>query len=182
MIHLTPADYTIQPWKNGKGRTVELWRHEAEGQLLIRLSRATVAKDGPFSVFPGLARNLTVLSGPGFRLIGPGLDLRCDPLVPVAFPGDLAVTASETHGQPSDDFNVMTATHLPRPEVQMVRDGHLPAGGLLAVYALGPVQVNGLALAQGDVILTEAEARLRGDRPVIAVRLGLGQASPRPRR
>jgi uncharacterized protein len=109
LIHLCPADYARQPWKNGRGCTTELWRLESEGRLLVRLSRAAVVEDGPFSVFPGIERNLTVLSGPGFRLTGGGHDFRCAPLEPVAFPGDVALEATETLGMPSDDFNVMTA-------------------------------------------------------------------------
>lgn len=171
MIHLRPTDYTRQPWKNGRGTTTELWRLERDGQLLVRLSRAAVVEDGPFSLFPGIERNLTVLSGPGFRLTGVGLDLRCKPLVPVAFPGDLQVMASETGGQQSDDFNVMTARHLPLPEVTLAQHDLLPAGGRLALYALGPCRVNGADVARDDLILTDGTARLGGDWPVIAVRL-----------
>jgi environmental stress-induced protein Ves len=171
MIHLTPADYTRQPWKNGKGLTTELWRLERDGQLLVRLSRASVVEDGPFSLFPGIERNLTVLTGPGFRLTGPGLDLRCDPLVPVAFPGDVEVTASETNGQPSDDFNVMTARSLPLPTVSVAQDDDLAPGGMLALYALGPCQVNGQGVNRDDLILIRDAARIRGDGPVMAVRL-----------
>ena len=169
--HLTPADYTCQPWKNGRGTTTELWRLERDGKLLVRLSRAAVVEDGPFSLFPGIARNLTVLSGPGFRLTGAGHDFRCDPLLPVSFPGDVALAASETGGQQSDDFNVMTADHLPRPVVKVTRNDALPAGGLLALYALGPCLVNGRSVGREDLILTEGPARLEGDWPVIAVRL-----------
>ncbi|MBN8629656.1 MAG: HutD family protein [Rhodobacterales bacterium] len=172
MIHLTPADYTRQPWKNGKGTTTELWRLERDGQFLVRLSRASVVEDGPFSLFPGIERNLTVLTGAGFRLTGPGLNLRCDPLEPVAFPGDVEVTASETGGRQSDDFNVMTARHLPRPEVVVARNATLPAGGLLAVYALGSCQMNGYHLSQDDLVLTDTAAALAGDSPAIAVRFG----------
>lgn len=169
MKHLTQADYIRQPWKNGKGTTVQMLRIDHDGQLHLRLSRATVTEDGPFSVFPGLNRNLTVLTGAGFRLLGPGLDLRCDPLKPVAFPGDTVVTAHETHGLPSDDFNVMTADLLPQPEVSILTTGHLPAGGLLALYALGPARVNGTDLAPQDLILTEGAADIAG--PILAVRL-----------
>lgn len=170
MIHLTQADFKSQPWKNGLGTTTELWRLEQDGQLLVRLSRAAVVEDGPFSLFPGVERNLTVLSGPGFRLTGGGLDLRCDPLVPVAFPGDVAVMASETGGQQSDDFNVMTARDLPLPEVLVVQNDPLTAGGRLALYALGPARVNGRPMAQDELILTDGPATLSGG-PVLAVRL-----------
>ena len=168
--HLTPADYIRQPWKNGLGSTTELWRLEREGRLLVRLSRAVVVEDGPFSLFPGIERNLTVLSGPGFRLTGPNLDLRCKPLVPVAFPGNLEVTARETNGEPSEDFNVMTALSLPKPRVRVVRNDRLAPGGLLALYALGPCRVNGQALGRDDLVLTRDAASLAGDGPVIAVR------------
>jgi uncharacterized protein len=170
MIHLTSADYSLQPWKNGRGSTVELWRLERDGQLLARLSRASVVEDGPFSLFPGIERNLTVLSGPGFRLSGPGHDFHCRPLVPMAFPGDVPLTATETDGQKSDDFNVMTARDLPRPEVAIARNDTLAAGGHLALYALGPVTMNGQVMAADDLILTEGPAILTGDGPVIAVR------------
>jgi hypothetical protein len=171
MIRLTPADYTRQPWKNGRGTTTELWRLDRDGALCVRLSRAAVVEDGPFSLFPGIERNLTVLSGPGFRLTGAGIDLRCDPLVPVAFPGDVAIRATETQGQQSDDFNVMTARHLPKPQVWPAQNDHLPAGGLLALYALGPCQVNGTSVARDDLILADTAVTLSGDWPVIAVRL-----------
>ena len=171
MIHLTQADYIRQPWKNGRGTTPEMLRIEREGQLLFRLSRASVVEDGPFSIFPGMERNLTVLSGPGFRLTGDGIDLHCDPLVPVAFPGDVAVTATETQGQQSDDFNVMSARHLPRPEVLLAQNDTLPKGGQLALYALGPCSVNGITVAREDLILTTSAVTLAGDWPVLAVRV-----------
>jgi uncharacterized protein len=170
LIHLCPADYARQPWKNGRGCTTELWRLESEGRLLVRLSRAAVVEDGPFSVFPGIERNLTVLSGPGFRLTGGGHDFRCAPLEPVAFPGDVALEATETLGMPSDDFNVMTARDLPLPEVRVVRKTSLPAGGLLALYALGPCRVNGAEMTGEELILTRDEAAIAGAGTVIAVR------------
>ncbi len=171
MIRLTAADYTEQPWKNGKGSTTELWRMERDGALLIRLSRAVVAEDGPFSLFPGIERNLTVLTGPGFRLAGAGLDLACAPLMPVAFPGDVAVVASGTAQGASVDFNVMTARALARPEVRVTEAAAFAAGGLLALYALGPVTVNGQPLDPEDLILTEGAAVVAGSGRVLAIRL-----------
>lgn len=171
MLHLTPADYTPQPWANGRGTTTELWRLSRGGRLLVRLSRAVVVEEGPFSVFPGIERNLTVLSGPGFRLSGAGLDLSCDPLRPVAFPGDAELTATETGGRASEDFNVMTARSLPLPGVMLVQGCRLPADGLLALYALGPGAVNGHRVAPADLILTRNAVTLSGDTPMLAVSL-----------
>lgn len=163
MRHLTQADYTRQLWKNGKGVTVELARAEAQGAVLWRLSMASVAEDGPFSLFPGIERNLTVISGPGFRLMGEGVDLDCRPLRPVAFAGDIALAAQGTARGASDDFNVMTARHLPRPTVR-VTEGlvQFPAGDLLALFALDEGLANEMALGRHDLILTEQSMQAEG--------------------
>jgi hypothetical protein len=101
------------PWANGKGVTIEMARADGPDGMLWRLSRASVVEDGPFSVFPGVERNLTVLTGPGFDLVGQGLHLTARPMVPVAFAGDVPLRADGVTA-PSDDFNVMTARALPR--------------------------------------------------------------------
>jgi environmental stress-induced protein Ves len=156
MRHLTPVDYTRQPWKNGKGMTVELARADSDYGLLWRLSMATVAEDGPFSLFPGVERNLTVISGPGFRLVGDGLALDCRPFQPVAFAGDVAISAEATRGLPSDDFNVMTARRLPRPHVGVLRGAARLAGdALTGLFALDAGRANDKALARHDLILTD---------------------------
>lgn len=172
MLILSPDDYRIQPWANGRGRTVELWRIERDGALWVRLSMARVDQNGPFSLFPGIERNLTVISGPGFRLTGAGLDLTCAPLQPVAFPGDVPVTASGTDAGGSEDVNVMTARALPRPEVQVARAADLPAGGTLALLALEASHLNGRPLPRLHLALTDGPARITG--LVLAARLAPG--------
>ncbi len=170
MKHLTRADYARQPWKNGKGVTVELARVDADGAMLWRLSMATVVEDGPFSIFPGIERNLTVISGPGFRLEGEGLSFACPPLVPVAFPGDAAVSAQGTDGVASQDFNVMTARHLPRPTVEVTKGAVcFPAGDLLALFALDAGRANDAPLAKHDLILSDQAILAEGR--FLAVRL-----------
>jgi environmental stress-induced protein Ves len=89
----------------------------------------------------------------------------------VAFPGDVAVTATETNGKQSDDFNVMSARALPRPDVLLAQNDTLPQGGQLAIYALGPCRVNGKDVAQNDLILTKGPVTLAGDWPVLAIRV-----------
>ena len=67
-----PLDYHEQPWKNGLGMTLELLRapHPTQGgaAFAYRLSCAKVAESGPFSVFPGIDRTISVLEGQGFCL------------------------------------------------------------------------------------------------------------------
>lgn len=167
--HLTPADYTTMAWANGKGSTIEMLRAEEAGALKWRISRASVVENGDFSIFQGVERNLTVITGPGFDLVGNGVHLAARPLEPVAFAGDVAIRA-EGVTAPSDDFNVMTARHLPLPEVAVIcGKAALRGGDLLAVYALAASRVNGLSLAAADLVLT-AEA-LDFDGQAIVVRL-----------
>lgn len=163
--HLTPAEYRTMPWANGKGVTVEMLRVEAAGGVKWRLSRASVVEAGEFSLFPGIERNLTVITGPGFDLIGSGLHLAARPLVPVAFPGDVQIRA-EAVTAPSDDFNVMTARGLPLPEVTVVTSPQvLAAGGTLAVFALEAAG----GLGRHDLLLSEGALTVAG--PAIVVRL-----------
>jgi len=167
--HLTPADYRRMPWANGRGVTVEMARADGPEGMLWRLSMARVDEDGPFSIFPGVERNLTVISGPGFALRGV-LSLRADPLVPVAFPGDVALHAEDVVA-PCEDVNVMTARALPRPVVAVEGAGAVLDGeGLQCLLALGPARVNGTGMARHDLTLMCGRAVLGGG-PFLAIRL-----------
>lgn len=164
---LSRPDYREMPWANGKGMTVELAKAERHGRLLWRLSMAVVAEDGPFSIFPDIERNLTVLEGPGFRLLGEEIEIDCQPLRPVAFAGDVPVRAV-TSGGVSTDFNVMTDRGLHSPQVA-VTSGHLAAGGLLALFALERAVINGAAVERHGLALVDGAAQVQGR--VLAVRL-----------
>lgn len=167
--HLTTADYKTMPWANGKGVTVEMLKVEEAGHLLWRLSRASVVENGDFSTFPGIERNLTVISGPGFDLVGDNLHLPANPLIPVAFAGDIPIRA-EAVSAASDDFNVMTARHLPRPAVAVITgQAELRGGDMLAIFALSDCHVNGAALLRHDLVLTDEPVSLSGQ--MITVRL-----------
>jgi uncharacterized protein len=160
--HLTPADYREMPWANGKGVTVEMLRVDGPSGLLYRLSRASVVEDGDFSLFPEIERNLTVISGPGFDLKAEGLHLQARPLIPVAFAGDIKIRATQVLA-PSDDFNVMTARALPRPEVTVhAAPIVLPAGGTLAIFALQDGFINETAVGLYDLITTDQATRIDG--------------------
>jgi len=163
ITHLSAAQFTLMPWANGKGTTVELLRVEREGRLILRLSRAMVVEDGAFSIFSGIARNLTVLSGPGFDLVGEWVHLAARPLEPVAFAGDIALRAVGV-AEPCEDFNVMTAADLPPAQVTVHPAGATAQGALLALAA---GQIGGVAVAQYDVVL--ADEPLLAHIPVIAV-------------
>jgi environmental stress-induced protein Ves len=130
---LRAPDFRAMPWANGKGQTLELARLDVAGAMLWRLSRAAVVENGAFSCFPEVERVLTVVSGPGFDLVGEGIALQARPYRPVAFPGDVAISALDVT-EPSDDFNVMTARAAGRPEVRVLMGAEELSAGPKAVY------------------------------------------------
>ncbi|MBB4236932.1 HutD family protein [Rhizobium esperanzae] len=109
---LRAGDYKRMPWKNGGGETVEIAVSPEDAGLAgfdWRVSMATVATDGPFSIFPGIDRTLAILDGNGMVLDIEGrapalLTTASDPL---AFPADIPVAARLQDGAITD-LNVMT--------------------------------------------------------------------------
>ncbi|MBC7478457.1 MAG: HutD family protein [Pseudorhodobacter sp.] len=158
MRHLKAKDFRVMPWANGRGHTVEMWREDRDGTLLWRLSRAAVVEDGPFSIFPGFDRNLTVITGPGFDLVG---DVRMSArlLQPVEFAGDVPVRAEGVLA-PCQDFNVMVRRGAVQAQVS-VRDGGV-TGGTCALFALGTVRVAGIVLSAQELMLTDEDLVFEG--------------------
>ena len=167
--HLTDRDFKVMPWANGKGQTVEMWRQDRDGAMLWRLSRAAVVENGAFSLFPGVERSLTVISGPGFDLTG-AVKLRCAPLQPVEFAGDVAVSASGVTA-PCEDVNVMVRRGALRARVTVCQAGALP-GGLAALVALGPCRVKGLDVGRWNLVLTDEGLGFDGAAIVVRLREG----------
>ena len=165
--HLTAADFTVMPWANGGGQTTEMIRvNRSDGSLLYRISLAAVMEDGPFSVFPGVDRILTVTSGPGFDLRGDA-SLRADPLKPLAFSGDLALRAEGVQA-PCDDINVMVRRGAMRAGVA-VQDGGTAVGAMVALIALSPLRAGWLEAARYDLILTDAPITFDGQAIVVTL-------------
>ncbi|MBC7739386.1 MAG: HutD family protein [Candidatus Saccharibacteria bacterium] len=154
--HLKASDFKVMPWANGRGQTVEMWREERDGTLLWRLSRAVVAEDGAFSLFPGLDRSLTVIDGPGFDLVG-AERLTARYLQPVAFAGDVDIRA-EGVVAPCEDFNVMVRRGTVAANVQVLASGRVTG----AVFALEPVRVGKLRMARYDLVLCDEEVAFVG--------------------
>jgi len=100
------------PWKNGGGETREIAASPAGATLDNmdwRVSLATVATDGPFSLFKGIQRTLCVIHGAGIQLQA-GDSMPADLYVtsePYAFDGE-AVTSARLIDGPIADLNVMT--------------------------------------------------------------------------
>lgn len=151
------ATLPVTPWKNGGGTTQEIvsWpRDVGLDSFGWRVSIATIAASGPFSVFAGIDRVITLLEGDGVRLFTH--DARIDhpldvPLQPFAFSGDEAIDCTLAGGT-STDFNVMTRRGQWRADVRMLGSATAieaaPHGVLLALR--GAWQVNGQQLLAGE--------------------------------
>lgn len=148
-----------QPWKNGGGTTAEIagdppgagWK-----EFNWRISRATIDKDGAFSVFPGMMRWILLLDGNGFTLsfadraklhLGERFALE-------TFPGD-GITHCRLNAGPCTVINVIARPELP-VRVNVVR-------------SMAPLPSLGHAL----VTMTGTSIRL-DDRSVLNIALGLG--------
>jgi environmental stress-induced protein Ves len=132
-VFAIPAnEYRRERWKNGAGWTREIlrWPSEAE-DWDWRLSIAEVDKDGPFSAFAGVDRELVLLAGEGMRLLfedGEVAELQ-PPHDRVRFAGERAVR-SELVAGPTQDFNLMWKRD--RIEAQLL---HRPLVGPMLFFA-----------------------------------------------
>ncbi|AIC30195.1 protein HutD (plasmid) [Rhizobium etli bv. mimosae str. IE4771] len=165
---LRAADHKRMPWKNGGGETVEIAVSPDDAGLPgfdWRVSMATVAADGPFSIFPGIDRTLAILDGNGMVLDIEGrtpvlLTTASDPL---AFPADIPVTAKLQDGAITD-LNVMTRRDgiphgLVRIEIAGCKTVPLTSSTCLLLCHRGTLSFRRddetVALAAGDALLIE---------------------------
>jgi uncharacterized protein len=159
---IPPTEFKAMPWKNGGGITREVLKEEHDGKLLWRLSIAEVASDGPFSIFPGLSRILTVIEGEGLLLQAPDRALRALPFFPVAFSGDLPISSKRIGGDVRD-FNVIFDAGA------VAADLSVHTGGL-------PLVLNaGLSTKQFALVLGEAKVDGQVAPPLSLVELGEGR-------
>lgn len=154
-------------WKNGGGTTREIAaypRGAGTDGFDWRVSLAEVTRDGPFSVFPGADRILTVVEGAGMDLTVGGRLRRVGARhVPQDFPGDVP-TDCELLGGPVVNLNVMYRRDAAAAAVAVVRGERqvpAPAGVVVLAVALeGEVAAAGVALAPYDaVLLASGEGR-----------------------
>lgn len=129
-VRLGPDDYRTMPWANGRGSTLEYVAETRDGALCWRVSKATVAENGPFSPLPGIDRTIMLVSGPGFRLDfenEASRDVR-QRFHPVPFSGDWQTSASGVVA-PCEDLNVMTRRGMAEASVGIHRGPAETAAG-----------------------------------------------------
>ena len=121
---VAPSQYRRMPWKNGGGVTEEIATHPEAASLEHfdwRVSIAEVARDGPFSRFPGIDRTIALMEGAGMRLSGGQRDvLLGTPFEPYAFAGEDSIECALVSG-PVRDFNAMMRRDRARGLVTAVR-------------------------------------------------------------
>ncbi|MEK7344870.1 MAG: HutD family protein [Pseudomonadota bacterium] len=145
------------PWKNGGGVTREIVCQPPGAGMADfdwRVSIADISSDGPFSIFPGVDRVITLLEGAGVHLHSSdgALDhVLNTALQPFAFAGETPVLGHLLDGT-SQDFNVMTRRAACRAEMQLCQGAstvRASAGLLLAVRGHWHVAAHRLKPSQG---------------------------------
>ncbi len=86
-----------------------------------RISMATVATNGAFSIFPGIDRTLSILEGSGMTLAIEGRQpkLLTTSDTPLTFPADVPTSATLVDG-PVTDLNVMTRRQALKHRVRRI--------------------------------------------------------------
>lgn len=150
---LVRADALVAvPWANGGGVTRVI-----ANLPQFRLSLATIADEGPFSIFPGIVRHLALLSGQiAFQPYGVVINANSPPLT---FPGTDAVVVS-LPGGPALALNLMVPTGA--PPLRLERTGGGVFTDAVAVFACDAIDVDGLALEPHDTLFPDGPVRVTG--------------------
>ncbi|MGY3039775.1 environmental stress-induced protein Ves [Rhodanobacter sp. TND4EL1] len=173
------ADCPSQPWKNGLGRTREIAVHPAGAGIddfRWRVSIAEVDSGAPFSLFPGIDRQIVLLDGEGFTMMlgASRVHALTTPFVPFAFAGEDAVTVT-LNGGPTRDFNLMVRRAQASSELQVCRVGgrHPLDEGVVLVYcARGEIEtVDGILQAGDSWLPGTREITLAADAVAFIIRV-----------
>ncbi|TWT18603.1 HutD family protein [Luteimonas marina] len=168
-------EYRRVRWKNGAGWTREIHAESGagSGEWDWRLSIAEIEADAPFSVFPGVDRELVLLGGNGLRLCfddGETHEL-LPPCQRLRFTGERTLVGELVDGR-TEDFNLMW-----RRDAVATQLWHRPLVGAMVVFVdpgstwvvhllAGRARIAGDAalppLAMGDTaLLTAPDGRAR---------------------
>lgn len=166
---LSAADYASVPWKNGAGVTTDILLlplGESHETFDIRVSRAPIVSEGPFSSFPGIDRKITRLAEAPLELtFEDGRSETLERFQPLAFDSALAPRSGLPEG-PTQVLNVMTRRGRWSSRVRVLHgEGTATlepvAGALLLIYAVAGEWHARAAL--GEQSVREGETLLAAD-------------------
>ena len=139
-------EHSAMPWANGLGTSYEVASdRNVDGVWTWRVAIAPVVLDGPFSVMPGVDRELVVIEGNGMVLNVDDESVKCMPGQVVRFSGD-SVTIARLLDGPTVDLGLMTV----RGSV---------TGSMLVVVDVGDVTDSNVIVAIGDAVFGDENGR-----------------------
>ena len=139
-------EHRAMPWANGLGTSYEVASdRNVDGVWTWRVAIAPVVLDGPFSVMPGVDRELVVIEGNGMVLNVDDESVKCMPGQVVRFSGD-SVTIARLVDGPTVDLGLMTV----RGSV---------TGSMLVVVDVGDVTDSNVIVAIGDAVFGDENGR-----------------------
>ena len=140
------SEHSAMPWANGLGTSYEVASdRNADGEWTWRVAIAPVVLDGPFSVMPGVDREMVVIEGNGMVLNVDSESVKCEPGQVVRFFGDSVTIASLVDG-PVVDLGLMT-----------VRDSVI--GSMVVIADAGDVIETDVLVAIGDAVFEDKDGK-----------------------
>ncbi len=140
------GEHRAMPWANGLGTSYEVASdRNVDDVWTWRVAIAPVVLDGPFSVMPGVDRQLVVINGEGMTLSIDGEIVECPPGRVIRFSGD-SVTIARLVGGPVVDLGLMT-----------VRGSVI--GSMVVVGDVGDMVESDVLVAIGDAVFEDENGR-----------------------
>ena len=140
------GEHRAMPWANGLGTSYEVASdRNVDDVWTWRVAIAPVVLDGPFSVMPGVNRELVVIEGNGMVLNVDSESVKCEPGQVVRFSGDSVTIASLVDG-PVVDLGLMT-----------VRDSVI--GSMVVTADAGDVIETDVLVAIGDAVFEDKDGK-----------------------
>lgn len=155
------------PWPNGRGITRDYVVRDG-----FRVTLAELTEDAPFSQLPGTERVFTIAQGDPVELTVDGVATRCERLQPFRFSGG-AQTGCRLLGGAAEAFNLFYDPGRTSADVTVVRDapidGIVGPGEHFLFSPDGDAEVEGVAMAAGDLLAGAGPAWVRGTVLLVSV-------------
>jgi len=165
-VLIEAASAVPQTWRNGGGQTRELLTWPTQAPWRLRISRADITADGPFSPFPGVTRWFAVLSGGGVALtLADQRHALHAHDAPLCFDGALAPDCVLLDG-PTQDLNLMAIggdAVMARVVNGVTWRGHWQMQGLYTTVAGLWHSAQAQCPVPADTLLWHAQAADTGD-------------------